>query len=133
MKVILSLIVMVFSLQSFAHEGHVHEPAVEAPPHGGLLRDAPPFKTELVLSGDQAKVYVYDKKLKPMKLDKESLTGELILPKVKEKKPVTFKRKGELYEATLDGISTVHRYDLHVNLEVGGKKALADFGVDNVQ
>lgn len=121
------------SANAFAHEGHVHEPSVEAPPHGGLLRDAAPFKSEIVLSGDSAKVYVYDNQLKPVKLDKETLKGEMQFPRDKKLKPVTFKRKGDYYEATLPGISKVHRFDLHVNLEAGGKRALADFGIDNVQ
>jgi hypothetical protein len=131
MKIILFLL-MSLSVNVSAHEGHVHEPAVEAPPHGGLLRDAPPFKSEVVLSGDNARIYIYDKELKPVKLDKDTLKGELLFPKDKKPKPVVFKRKDQYYEAELKGIKKVHRYDLHVNLEAGGKKALADFGIDNV-
>ena len=133
MKFILMFLVITLGVGGSAHEGHVHEPALEAPPHGGLLRDAEPFKTELVLNGDNAKVYIYDKKLKPVKLTKESLKGELILPKSKKKTEVSFKRSGEFYEGILEGVSKVHRFDLHVNLEAEGKKALADFGVDNVK
>jgi hypothetical protein len=127
------ILIGLISMNASAHEGHVHEPAVEAPPHGGLLRDAAPFKSEIVLNGDHAKVYIYDRELKPVKLDKDSLKGELQFPKEKEKKPTLFKRNGDFYEATLPGISKVHRFDMHLNIEVGGKKALADFGIDNVQ
>lgn len=133
MKKYIITILSLVSLSSFAHEGHVHEAAVEAPPHGGLLRDADPFKSEVVLNGDLVKLYIYDKKLKPVKLDKEVLKGEVIFPRDKKPTAVEFKRKGELYEATLKGIKKVHRFDLHVNLDAGGKKALADFGIDNVQ
>lgn len=131
----LHLVVLIglFSLNAFAHDGHVHEPAIEAPPHGGLLRDALPFKSEVVLNGDVAKVYIYDNKLKPVKIDKETLKGEVQFPKEKKPKPVTFKRIKDHYEGKLPGISKIHRFDLHVNLEAGGKKALADFGIDNVQ
>ncbi|MDZ4677165.1 MAG: hypothetical protein SGI74_06600 [Oligoflexia bacterium] len=132
MKNLIFTIACLISLNAHSHEGHVHEPAVEAPPHGGLLRDALPFKSEVVLNGDIAKVYVYDKKLKPLKLDKPTLKGELQFPKDKNPKPVTFKLEGDHYEAKLPGISKVYRFDLHVYLDVGGKKALADFGIDNI-
>lgn len=114
--------------------GHNHEAAVEAAPHGGVLRDAAPFKAELVLNGDQAKLYVYDKDLKPAALDKPSQTGHLKFPRQTKDKVVTFKKAatGDYYEAKLDGISKVHRYDLHIDLELGDKKVLADFGVDNI-
>jgi hypothetical protein len=110
MNFYLGLFVFAFSFQIAAHEGHVHEPAVEAPPHGGLLRDAPPFKSELVLSGDKAKIYVYDKKLKSVKLDKDTLTGELILPKNKDKKVVTLGKWSE-------GISRLWRGQYSVKAE----------------
>jgi hypothetical protein len=115
-----------------AHEGHTHEAAMEAAPHGGLLRDAAPFKAEAVLNGDVVRIYVYDKMLKPVVLDKDQAKAEVQFPKQKSK-PVIFKRKEGAYEATIKGISKVHRYDLHVNLEINGQKALADFGIDNIQ
>ncbi len=134
MKILMFLVLTALgSVSGFAHDGHVHEPAVEAPPHGGLLRDAEPFKSEVVLIGDTAKVYIYDKQLKPVKPDQDILKGDLQFPRDKKMKPVTFKRTGDHYEATLPGLGKVHRFDLHVNLEAGGKKGLADFGIDNVQ
>lgn len=115
-----------------AHEGHSHEAALEAAPHGGILRDATPFKAEAVLNGDVVRVYVYDKKLKPLRLDKSEAKGEVHFPRQKAK-PVTFKQRDGFYESTIKGISKVHRYDLHLNLEINGIKALADFGIDNIQ
>lgn len=114
-----------------AHEGHSHEAATETPPHGGSLRDAGDLKAEVVINGDDLKLYVYDKQLKPVKIDKAELKGEVQFPKEKAK-PIVFKKKGDLYEATVKGISKVHRYDLHVNIEASGKKAKADFGIDNI-
>lgn len=150
MKFIL-LIALVLPIQTLAHDDHVHEPAVEAPINGGLLRDAAPFKTELVLKGDTALVYIYDKDMKYVKLDRPELTGDYQFPKEKKGRPVVFKLSSrtvtrtdpetkkevketiQFYEGQLKGIARVHRFDLHVNLDVGGKKALADFGIDNVQ
>ncbi|WP_141731710.1 hypothetical protein [Oligoflexus tunisiensis] len=114
-----------------AHEGHNHEAAVEAAPHGGTLRNAGDYKAEIVINGDNLKLYVYDKKLKPVKLEKAELTGDVQFPKEKSK-PVTFKKAGDYYEATVKGITKVHRYDMHVNIEVAGKKVVADFGIDNI-
>ena len=134
MKTILILLALTSLGADSAQAGddHNHEASVEAAPHGGTLRDAPPYKVELVLKGDKATLYVYDSKLKPVALDKDTATGQLAFPKDKKKKDVTFKKAGEVYEATLAGISKVHRYDLHINLEAQGKKVVADFGVDNI-
>jgi hypothetical protein len=114
-----------------AHDAHNHEAAVEAAPHGGTLRNAGDYKAEIVINGDKLKLYVYDKQLKPVTLEKAELAGDVQFPKEKSK-PVTFKKAGEFYEATVKGISKVHRYDMHVNLEVSGKKVVADFGIDNL-
>jgi hypothetical protein len=115
----------------FAHDAHNHEAAVESAPHGGTLRNAGDLKAEIVIKGDAVKLYIYDKQLKPAKLDVAEFKGEVQFPKEKAK-PIIFKRVGDLYEVTIKGISKTHRYDMHVNVEVGGKKALADFGVDNI-
>ncbi len=132
MKLVLTLLLSLSGSYALADDGHNHEAAVEAAPHGGVLRDALPFKVELVLTGDQAKIYVYDKALKPVKLDKDTAKGELKFPKEKNGKEVVFKKNGEIYEATLAGISKVHRYDLHVNIENQTSKVKVDFGVDNI-
>lgn len=119
------------ALPAAAHDGHTHEAAVEAPPHGGMLRDAPPFKSEVVVEGDQVTLYLYDKSLKPAALDADNFQGEVQFPR-KKARPVVFTREGEVYKALIPGLSKVHRYDLHVTVEAGGKKALADFGIDNI-
>lgn len=119
---------------TFAGEGHNHEAAAENAPHGGILRNAGVYKSELVLEKDFAKVYVYDKDMKPIeeKRLKPSVVGQLGFPKDKKKKDVNFDYKGGVYQAKLAGIDKVHRYDLHITLEVDGKPVLADFGVDNI-
>lgn len=133
MKQLIAIAALVLAATSgFAGDGHNHEAAVEAAPHGGVLRDAPPFKVELVLNGDNAKIHVYDKALKPVKLDKDTAKGHLRFPKEKNAKEVVFKRAGDVYEAKLAGVSKTHRYDLHVDVEVGTTKVVADFGVDNI-
>ena len=150
MKNLVLLVVLVLSSPLIADEGHNHEAAVEAAPQGGTLRDAPPFKAEITIEGETVKLTVYDQKLKVVKYDAESLTGDiryprgfepkeqkLVFKKVKLDKPITIKDVGvitERYEGTVKGISKpgLHRYDLHINLAVGGKKAMADFGIDNI-
>lgn len=144
---LLGLLIFAFtSPLVFAHEGHNHEASVEAAPQGGQLRDAPPFKTEIIIKNDLVKLYVYDDKLKAIKLDKETLTGDVQFPrakqptkltfkKVKEEKPINIKNVGEIterYETKIPNITKAHRFDMHVNLEVGDKKAKADFGIDNI-
>lgn len=112
------------------HEHH-HVDAVEVPPHGGTLRDAKPFKAEAVISGDTIKIYIYDEKMKPIKLEKDTMDGEVEMPK---KKPfaIKFKKAGDYYEGKASGISKAHRYDLVVEIKANGKTVIADFGVDNI-
>lgn len=116
------------------NHGHNHEAAVEAAPHGGILRDSPPYKCELVLNNDQAKVYIYDKDLTPVTSARlaSSATAELGFPKERTKRKIKFTLKGDVYEATLTGISEVHRYDLHLSLVVDKNPIIGDFGVDNI-
>ena len=114
-----------------AGDGHNHEAAVEAAPRGGILRNAGDYRAEIVINGDKLKLYVYDKQLKPITLDKAELTGDVQFPKEK-RKPITFKKAGESYDVTVKGINKVHRYDMHVTLEIAGKKIVADFGIDNI-
>ncbi len=117
--------------QLVAHDDHHHEAAVEAAPHGGNLRNAGEYKAEIVINGDHLKLYFYDKNLKPLKVDKSEIAGDVQFPKEKSK-PITFKKAGDYYETTIKGISKVHRYDMHVKLEIAGKKTLVDFGIDNI-
>jgi hypothetical protein len=127
---------LLLSTQAIAGDGHNHEPAVEDAPNGGMLRDAPPFKSEIVLNKDNVKLYIYkkiDKKLKLIKYDQKSLSGYIQFPRKKEKKPVEFKLKGDYYEATIKGISKTHRFDMHVTLKNGKENATVDFGVDNLK
>jgi len=136
MKQLILAIALLLGMTSFAGDDHHHdhEAAVEQAPRGGILRNADPYKAELVLNKDVARIYVYDKAVKPVAKTKlkETITGKLAFPKDKKKKDVTFKLVGDAYEAQLKGIDKVHRYDLHVTLEVDGKPILADFGVDNI-
>ncbi len=133
MKIFWLSLSLMFCLSSaaLAHDGHSHEASAQIAPHGGNLRDAGEIKGELVIKGDSVKLYVYDKHLKPIKLSAVELSGDVQSPKEKSK-PITLKKNGDIYEATIKGISKVHRYDLHINIEHEGKKTLVDFGLDNV-
>ncbi len=132
--IIALLSVFLIPFAAFSHDEHDHEPAPEPAPKGGILRNALPYKSELVLKNHLAKIYVYDKDVKPVELKKlkETIKGQLAFPKDKKKREVVFKLVGDAYEAKIPGIEKVHRYDLHVTLEVEGKPVLADFGVDNI-
>lgn len=132
-RVLLVVLASLLTVPAFAGEGHNHEAAVEPAPHGGILRDSPPYKVELVLNGDHAKIYVYDSALQPVK--KESLAatakGELAFPKEKPQE-VVFNYGEDGYEATVKGISTVYRFDMHVKLMIDQKEIIGDFGIDNI-
>ncbi len=130
-----ALFLILFGLTAWAGEGHNHEAAVEPAPHGGILRDASPYKAELVLDGELAKIYLYTKDakdLKPASVSATELEGYVRFPKQKKNQPVVFKKSGDSFNAKIAGISKVHRFDMHVTLEEGGTKTLLDFGIDNI-
>lgn len=123
---------VIFSSQSLhAHDGHSHEASALQAPKGGSLRDAGDIKGEVVINGDVVKLFIYDAHLKPISLEKKELTGDVQFPKEK-KKDIKLTKKGDAYETTIKGISKVHRYDLHINVEHKGKKTVVDFGLDNI-
>lgn len=134
MKYISLVLIFAFALPTLAHDDHDHEAAAEQAPHGGILRNAGNFKSELVLVKDHAKIFVYDKDVKPQPKEtlKVTVKGELAFPKDKKKRAVEFKLNDGVYESVLPGIDKVHRFDLHVTLEISGKPVLADFGIDNI-
>ena len=66
-----------------------------------------------------------------MALTAKELKGEVQFPR-KKRQAVTFTLKKDHYYAKIPGITKTHRYDLHVNLVVGETKAVADFGIDNL-
>lgn len=129
--IVATCLLMLAPISLLAHEDHNHEAAVEAAPHGGILRNAGDYKAEIVISGDNLKLYVYDKQLKPFKLEKAELKGHVQFPKQK-KEAIRFKKSGDFYATTVKGISKVHRYDMHIDLDIAGKKTVADFGIDNI-
>lgn len=128
---LLSVLGLGIPMPLLGHDGHSHEASAQTAPHGGSLRDAGEIKGEVVIKGDEITLYIYDKHLKPLTLDKAELSGEVQFPKEKAK-PITLKKKGEVFVANVKGISKVHRYDLHINVEYQGKKTLVDFGLDNM-
>ena len=136
--VIMMVVCAVFSAPQHARAGgghdHNHEAAIEAAPRGGMLRDAPPFKVELLLTNDLAQIYVYDASLSLVASDRlaSEIKGRLRFPREKSDREVVFVRKGDAYESTLAGISAVHRFDMHVDIVVDGKTVVGDFGVDNI-
>lgn len=134
-NILMTVLVSILATSAYAGDDHNHEAAVEPAPHGGMLRDAPPYKAELVLDKDQAKVYIYEKKgekLVPAQLPITELKGDVRLPKEKKSRPITFKKNGDVFEGSIAGISKVHRFDLHMHFEEKGKKVVLDFGVDNI-
>lgn len=153
-------LVLILSINAFAGEGHNHnhEAALETPLNGGILRDAPPYKAELVINDDQAKIYLYKKhgeELRYANVKANELKGNfshMKLPKAVQKKggiEVTFvkgkekksvkennkyiQKEVEFFTANLEGSSKVHRFDMHVNFaDDDGKNIVLDFGIDNI-
>ncbi len=140
MKLLITIMMLTAVLGAFAHEGHNHEASVEAAPRGGILRDAlPHFKSEVVINKELVKLYIYDTKLQSIVPDKETLKGDVQFPREKKPREISFKlvksnksTEPSHYETKITKIDKVHRFDMHVIVEVGDKKGKADFGIDNI-
>lgn len=116
------------------HHHHDHEEAVEEAPNGGFLRNAGEYKGELVLEGNIVKIYIYDEDVNPIGKDHmtDSIMGGVEFPTDKEMRPVEFTWMVDHYQATINDINKVHRYDMHVKAMIDGKEVVIDFGVDNI-
>lgn len=100
-----------------AHEGHDHDaPKGLVAPKGGQIKAIELTLIEVVTSGKNLKIYLYDKELKPQNAALYNVKAEAEKPRVKKRESVTLSVKDGIVEATYDA-KGVHRYTLHITLK----------------
>ena len=118
-----SLLALLISLNTLtfsnlqAHEGHDHNvPGSAQPQKGGIIRSLENHHFELVVNGNNLKIYAFAKDLKPASVKSIPLKATVSLPKKKSASPIIFEDKGNYWESTYDA-KGVHRYTLNIEVK----------------
>jgi hypothetical protein len=114
----LIFITILFSLNSFAHEGHDHGPGSFQPPKGGVVRSLETVHLELVSKGDSLQIYAYETNLKPASVAKYPVALSIALPK-KKAESIKLEDKGDHWEASFDA-KGAHRFTMELAIKQGG-------------
>ncbi|MBY0554547.1 hypothetical protein K2P97_08460 [bacterium] len=109
---LIALMTGLLSITALAHDGHDHDmPKGLSAPKGGTIKAIERILVEVVSKGNDIKIYIYDKELKPQDAAQYNVTAVAQKPRVKKLDEVTLKATGNMLEATYDAGGT-HRYTL---------------------
>lgn len=122
------LISTFIAIPLFAHEGHHHTPATVAPPKGGVLRTLETIHLEMLQQGKKVKVYVYDKKLKPLQAKSYKASALAFRPRKRAEK-IELKEMGDHWEYQYDARGA-HRYTFELDIEQGGHKDKVKWNIE---
>jgi hypothetical protein len=107
-----ALFVTILTTVANSHEGHDHGvPKGIAAPKGGLIREIEKTYVEVVAKGNNIKIYLYDKELKPQNAELYTITAQAQKPRVKKIDEVKLTIANNILEATYDAAG-IHRYTL---------------------
>ncbi len=102
---------------SRAHEGHEHSaPQSLIAPKGGLIKAMEESVVEVVSKGNNLKIYLYDKELKPQKVNLYTVTARAQKPRAKSTEEITLSDRDIFFEATYDA-KGAHRYTLTLSVK----------------
>lgn len=106
------LFILLFSFQSYAHEGHDHDaPLTIQAPKGGSIKSLEETYVEVLSKGNDLKIHLYDKDLKPKEVAGFTVSAQAQLPRTKKKEVIELKPAGTFFEAQFDA-KKAHRYTL---------------------
>lgn len=117
MNQILFTIVLLFSLQGFAHEGD-HGPSTVAAPKGGVIRTLETVHLELVTQGKDIRIFLYDHDMKSADPKKYPITATVTLPR-KKPSPLSLEAKTDHWFVHFDP-KNAHRFDIEISIAQGG-------------
>ncbi len=127
-KQILTILVSVLvSTLALAHG--VHDAGEVKPQKGGVLRSLETVNVELLQIGKEIRIYLYDKKLKPLDPKKYKASAKAILPRKKGEAELKL-RTGKNYWITKFDAKGVHRYSLVFFIQQGGHNDKLTFVIE---
>lgn len=114
---LLTLALVFTASQGFAHEGHDHDaPKAITAPKGGVIKSLEETNVEVVSKGNDLKVYLYDKELKPQDVGPFTVSAKAEMPRTKKTEDIVLKPMGNFFEATFDA-KGIHRYTLLLSVK----------------
>ncbi len=122
---------LMLALNTFAHDGHDHGvPGTVAAPKGGEIKAAYESYFELIKAGGNIyKIYVYDGKLKPLKMELlTDVKGVAKIPRGKEE-VLTLKTQADHFEANYDPKKS-HRFELNLKFKINKKEDSVSYNIE---
>jgi hypothetical protein len=115
--VILPLLVLLLSLKSYAHGGEDHDaPIKQKAPKGGIIKSLENTFIEVVSRGQDIKIYLYDKSLKPKSVNGFTVSALAEMPRTKKQEQLSLKANENFYEIFYDA-KNLHRYTLLLSIK----------------
>lgn len=109
---LIALTLILLSVTASAHDGHDHDmPKGLSAPKGGTIKAIERILVEVVNKGNDIKIYIYDKELKPQDAALYNVTAVVQKPRVKKLEEVNLKATGNMLETSYDA-GGIHRYTL---------------------
>lgn len=101
---------------SLAHEGHDHDaPSTSKPQKGGVVRGLEELNVEVVLKGNEIRLFLFDKDMKARSTDGVKISAVAELPRKKGAAPLTLVDKGDHFQTEFDAKGS-HRFDLKLKV-----------------
>lgn len=127
-KGILATILMIGTLNAFAHEGHDETPGALKANHGGVVKSGKEINLEYVVKGDTVELYPASHDGKDLPVADVTLTGTA-KPSKGKPAPLKFESKNGAYLAKID-FKGAYRVEVQVIADNKGKQSTFKFQVE---
>ena len=127
-KIILTTVLMMASISTFAHEGHDETPGALKANHGGVVKPGKVINLEYVIKGDTVELYPASHEGADLPLTDVALTGTA-KPSKGKATPLKFESKNGAYLAKVD-FKGAYRVEVQVVADNKGKKSTFKFQVE---
>lgn len=128
LKKIMLSVILVGSLNLFAHEGHDEAPGALKANHGGTVKAGKEINLEYVVAGNLVKIYPVSHDGKDLLQSDAKLAATVKAPKGKAE-PAKLDFKDGSYVTSVD-FKGAYRIEVNVTAEVKGKKDSFKFQVE---
>lgn len=128
LKKIISTILLIASLNAYAHEGHDETPGKLKANHDGVVKPGKEINLEYVVKGDTVELYPASHEGSDLPLAEVGLTGTA-KPSKGKATPLKFESKNGAYLAKVD-FKGAYRVEVQVVADNKGKKSTFKFQVE---
>lgn len=129
MRNVFFTLVLSFIFTNTASAHGVHSAGEAKPQKGGVIKSLETINVEMVNIGKEIRVYIYDKKQKPVRVKSYPVSAKVVLPRGKGETTLKLKDMGKFWRATYDA-KGIHRFDFIFSIEQGGHKDKLKFTIE---